>query len=161
MILVCWEEEKKNETWRLEVLAIAESKSYLQIIAVLRGERAPWSHYNRQLMVMGRGGTHGGIERATLHWGGTSRTDGGQETSWWEALFVIKAGSVAAVRAAYPETNGGPKGPTPNAKTAVCICTAESSAHGPLGQAEYHLLCGSSLSLYSFWLGLMLLLLLF
>lgn len=26
-----------------------------QIISALRGETAPWSHYNRQLMVMGRG----------------------------------------------------------------------------------------------------------
>lgn len=33
----------------------------------------------------------------------------GQETSWWEALLVIKARSAAAVRAAQPETNGGPK----------------------------------------------------
>lgn len=36
---------------------------------------APWSHYNRQLMVMGRGGTHRGIERATLQQGGTLKTN--------------------------------------------------------------------------------------
>lgn len=41
----------------------------------LRGETAPWSHYNRQLMVMGRGETHRGIKRATLHWRGTLRTN--------------------------------------------------------------------------------------
>lgn len=42
---------------------------------MLWGRAAPWSHYNRQLMVMGRGETHRGIQRATLHWGGTLRTN--------------------------------------------------------------------------------------
>lgn len=32
---------------------------------MLSGEAAPRSHYNRQLMVMGRGETHGGNKRAT------------------------------------------------------------------------------------------------
>lgn len=149
MILVCWEEEKKK--WNLKVRGTGHSwvkELFTDYIGAKRG---------KSTMESLQQATDGdGQRRNARRYRESNVTlrryiedERGQETSWWEALLVIKARSAAAVHAAQPETNGGPKGPTPYAKTTVCICTAKSSACGPVRQKTT--CCAAHLSLFPFF----------
>lgn len=158
MILVCWEEEKKK--WNLKVRGTGHSwvkELFTDYIGAKRG---------KSTMESLQQATDGDGQRRNAQRYRESNVTlrryiedkRGQETSWWEALLVIKARSAAAVRAAQPETNGGPKRAHTLCKDySVHLYSKEQRLWS--GQAEDHLLRCSSQSLYSlyaFWLGLML-----